>query len=62
MTKDLYISLLRKGSTGNEILSILDTLIEAPEANTETPQPTLQPVQFWNWHKVSARPLGFLYS
>jgi len=38
--------MLRQGSTGNELLSILDTLVEAPEANTESPQPTLQPVQF----------------
>ena len=46
MTKDLYISMLRQGSNGNEILSILDNITEAPEANTEAPQPTLQPVQF----------------
>jgi len=46
MTKNLYISLLRKGNNGNEILSILDSFTEAPEANTEIPEPTLEPIQF----------------
>ena len=46
MTKEIYISMLRQGSTGNEILSILDALTESPEANTESPQPTLEAIQF----------------
>lgn len=28
MTKDLLISILRKGKTGEEILTILDTIVE----------------------------------
>jgi len=46
MSKSLYISMLRQGSTGNEILSILDSLTETPEANIETTEPTLEPIQF----------------
>ena len=62
MTKDLYISMLRQGSTGNEILSILDTfmndavgytIVESHDMLDKVAQaispivaPTLQPVQF----------------
>jgi len=62
MTKDLYISMLRKGSTGNEILSILDTFMndavgytvveshdlldKVAQAISPIVAPTLQPVQF----------------
>jgi len=28
MSKSVYVSLLRQGNTGNEILSILDTLVD----------------------------------
>jgi len=62
MSKSLYISMLRQGSTGNEILSILDTfmndevgytVVEAHDLTDKVAQaispiiaPTLQPVQF----------------
>jgi hypothetical protein len=42
MSKDLLISMLRKGQTGEEILSILDMLA----ADDDTAEPTLEEVQF----------------
>ena len=39
--------MLRKGQTGEEILSILDMLA----ADDDTAEPTLEEVQFWDWHK-----------
>jgi len=62
MSKQLYISLLRKGSTGSEILNILDsfvsdevgyTYVESDDIVNKVAQaislivtPTLEPVQF----------------
>ena len=62
MSKSLYISMLRQGSTGNEILSILDSLVndavgytvveshdllnKVAEAISPIIAPTLEPVQF----------------
>lgn len=47
MSRELALSLLRAGSNGDEILSILDT-IAAPETETAVTvaEPTLDPVQF----------------
>lgn len=41
--------MLRKGNTGDEILHILDTITEGDKES----EPTLEEIQFWNWHKVS---------
>jgi hypothetical protein len=43
MTKSVMMSLLRKGNTGDEILQILDTLTEE---QTDTPEPTSEPIEF----------------
>lgn len=45
MNKNLFISLLRQGKTGNEILSILDTIVEM-SMETEQKQPTLELIEF----------------
>jgi hypothetical protein len=42
MSKDLLISMLRKGNTGDEILQILDTIMEGDES----PEPTMEEIQF----------------
>jgi len=57
MSKSVYVSLLRQGNTGNEILSILDTLvadnvsgyeyIESPMIEQVLGIPTLEEVSFW---------------
>jgi hypothetical protein len=43
MSKSVMISLLKQGQTGDEILSILDTLIEEQEYDN---QPTLEEIKF----------------
>lgn len=43
MSRDLAISLLRSGSTGDEILQILETLASD---ETVTAEPTLDEIQF----------------
>lgn len=47
MSRELALSLLRAGSNGDEILSILDT-IAAPESETAVTvaEPTLEPLEF----------------
>ncbi len=47
MSRELALSLLRAGNTGDQILSILET-IAAPETETAVTvaEPTLDPVQF----------------
>ena len=42
MTKEGMIGMLKQGANGNEILQILEVLA----ANSDTPQPTLQELQF----------------
>jgi hypothetical protein len=42
MTKDLLVSMLRKGNTGDEILQILDTIMKEGEDS----EPTLEEIQF----------------
>lgn len=46
MTKDLYVSLLRQGNTGSEILQILDTIASDTMSETVEQSPTLEPIQF----------------
>jgi hypothetical protein len=45
MTLSLALSLLRKGSNGDEILSILDTIADGGD-DSDTPTPTLEEIQF----------------
>lgn len=42
MSRDLALSMLRQGNTGDEILQILETLTQEDDA----PQPTLEEIQF----------------
>ena len=49
MSTAILISMLRKGQTGNEILSILDML--TADDDTNSAEPTLDEIQFWNWPK-----------
>ena len=48
MTSSLMVSMLRKGSTGDEILKILETLIEGNQdvVDSMSPQPTDQWIEF----------------
>jgi len=49
MTRDLYVSLLRQGSTGQEILSILESIAAGDgDANSaeDSAGPTLNPIAF----------------
>lgn len=47
MTKDLYISMLRQGQTGADILNILETFVASDDvAETVTAAPTLQEIEF----------------
>ncbi len=43
MSKDLLISMLRKGQTGDQILQILETIV--PEETADS-QPTLEEIAF----------------
>ncbi len=47
MSRELALTLLRAGNTGDEILSILET-IAAPETETAVTvaEPTLEPLEF----------------
>jgi len=47
MTKDLYLSLLRQGNTGDEILSILETIV-AGDDNVPAAEngPTMNTIDF----------------
>jgi hypothetical protein len=44
MSKEILISMLRKGQTGDEIITILD-MITGPECD-ELGEPTLEEIQF----------------
>jgi hypothetical protein len=48
MTKSVLISMLRQGNNGNEILSILDSIVSdnVTENVSEVNYPTLQPIEF----------------
>ena len=41
------LSLLAQGNNGNEILSILDTLIEDNQQDLAYAQPTADVIEFW---------------
>jgi hypothetical protein len=45
MTKDIYISMLRQGNNGTQIIEILETIsndLDSQESN----EPTLEPIDF----------------
>jgi len=44
MSKELLISMLRKGQTGDEILTILDMI--STDDDTNSVEPTLEEIQF----------------
>lgn len=46
MTREIIISLLRQGSTGTEILNILDTVVSGIDAVDDTSEPTLDDIDF----------------
>lgn len=48
MSKQVLISMLRQGNTGNEILSILDVLANdtVADASTDVVAPTLEEIEF----------------
>ena len=47
MTKTVLISMLRKGSNGDEFLKILDSLTNVqPDAESATMTPSLEPFDF----------------
>ena len=53
MSKQVLISLLSKGNTGSEILSILDALTSETVSDTEQANvPTLDVIEFW-WYSGS---------
>jgi len=50
MSREIMISLLRKGNTGAQILEILDSIVEDgdnTETTTFTSEPTLHELEFW---------------
>jgi len=44
MSKEVLVSMLRKGQTGDEILTILDMIAGSDDTITE---PTLDEIEFW---------------
>ena len=46
MTREVLLSLLRQGSTGSEILNILDTITSGIDAGDDTAEPTLDAINF----------------
>ena len=49
MTRNVLVSLLRQGSTGSEILQILDSVVSGLDdtnCGTATPEPTSEPIAF----------------
>ncbi len=44
MSRELALSLLRQGNTGDQILQILETI--AGDDNAPTAEPTAEPIQF----------------
>jgi len=46
MTRNLAVSLLRQGATGDQILSILETIAADAPADADAAQPTAEEIQF----------------
>ena len=57
MTKQVLISMLRKGSNGEQILNILDAITgdtvtaEVTETMASSSMPTLDEIAFWFYHE-----------
>ena len=47
MPKSVVLVLLAQGNTGNEILTILDSIVADNVADANTNEPTLNEVRFW---------------
>ena len=47
MTRSIALSILAQGNTGDEILSILDTLMSDQSAEVSISEPTADPIEFW---------------
>jgi len=45
MTKDIYISMLRQGNNGSQIIEILETITNDLDSQ-ESQEPTLDPIDF----------------
>lgn len=45
MTKDIYISMLRQGNNGTQIIEILETISNDLDSQ-ESCEPTLEPIDF----------------
>lgn len=46
MSTKLMISMLKQANNGNDLLSILDTLVTEDITETDMNQPTLEPIEF----------------
>jgi len=46
MTRSIALSLLRQGNTGDELLSILDTLMSDESAQVSNNEPTADSIEF----------------
>ena len=47
MTRSIALSLLDQGNTGDELLSILDTMMSDESASVSNNEPTADPIEFW---------------
>ena len=47
MPTNLLVSMLRKGQTGDEILTILDMITSEDQDISNTNEPTLEEIEFW---------------
>lgn len=45
MSKEVLVSMLRKGQNGEEILTILDMIVGSDDTNSA--EPTLEEIDFW---------------
>ena len=63
MSSELYVGLLQQGTTGTEILNILDTLTAPTVPNTESADyGTLEDIEFWWVDNIGGQNLmSFVY-
>ena len=47
MTRSIALSLLDQGNTGDELLSILDTMMSDESAEVSNNEPTADSIEFW---------------
>lgn len=48
MSKNVILSLLAQGNTGDEILSILDAIVSEQSAEVNNNEPTADMIEFWS--------------